>query len=171
MLWIPLTLFGIMVPPVVTLSVFQATNAELPGWLQDVQTAGVIGMFVMLFFCLLTKRLVMGWTYDAMVTERDYYRGIAYKTTELADRQVSTEKRCSREWILWLSAVRFLKVGSVDAMKREKESTVPNEVQKLQKRQDRIESRLTFVELRLGIKRPDIIPELLGKESKPDDAA
>lgn len=56
-------------------------------------------------------------------------------------------------------------------MKREKESTVPNEVQKLQKRQDRIESRLTFVELRLGIKRPDIIPELLGKESKPDDAA
>ena len=90
MLWIPLTLFGIMVPPVVTLSVFQATNAELPGWLQDVQTAGVIGMFVMLFFCLLTKRLVMGWTYDAMVTERDYYRGIAYKTTELADRQVST---------------------------------------------------------------------------------
>lgn len=65
-------------------------NGPIADWLQYIQSGGVIAMFIILFYALLTRKVVMGWTYDQMVGERDYYRNIAYKTTDIADRQVHT---------------------------------------------------------------------------------
>lgn len=91
---IPLSILTLL-PPLAVVAFLQ-TQTDLPGWVQDIQTSGVIGMFLLLAFGLLTKRLVMGWTYDAMVAERDYYRNIAYKTTDIADRQVSAAEEMLR---------------------------------------------------------------------------
>ena len=57
-------------------------------WISFIQTGGVIGMFVILTWALLRRKIVMGWTYDAMEQERDYYRELAHRRTELADRQM-----------------------------------------------------------------------------------
>lgn len=38
---------------------------------------------------MLTRRIVPGWVYDSMVEERNYYRELAHKGTDLADRQMT----------------------------------------------------------------------------------
>lgn len=65
--------------------------ATEPGadWLAYVQSGGVVGVFLALTWGLLTKRIVMGWTYTDMVEERNYYRDLAHKGTEIADRQTT----------------------------------------------------------------------------------
>lgn len=99
MLLTPLTVGVLSVSGVLGASglVTMAAGTSVPDWLQYIQSGGVIGMFIVLFYALLTRKLVMGWTYDAMVSERDYYRGIAYKTTDISDRQVKVaEEMVSR---------------------------------------------------------------------------
>lgn len=75
-----------LVPPAALGVLATEPTNDLLGYLQS---GGVIGMFVVLTWSLVTRRVVMGWTYDAMVQERDYYREIAHKGIELADRQVT----------------------------------------------------------------------------------
>lgn len=58
-------------------------------WTNAVQTGGVVGLLLLVVFCLLTKRIVPGWTYEAMERDRDYYRELANKGTEIADRQMN----------------------------------------------------------------------------------
>ena len=73
-----------------------ADSTPVTDWVQWLQSGGVIGLFCILAWALLRRKLVMGWTYDAMVAERDYYRSIAYKTTDIADRQVNTAEEMLR---------------------------------------------------------------------------
>ena len=85
-MWFPFLMVG---SPLAAVAILQTTS-DLPGWVDYIQSGGVLGVFIIMAYALLTRRVVMGWTYDAMVAERDYYRGIAYKTTDIADRQVTT---------------------------------------------------------------------------------
>lgn len=63
---------------------------EAPTTILDyIQAAGVIGMFVLLTWAFLTRRIVPGWTYDSMETDRNYFRDLAHKGTEIADRQMT----------------------------------------------------------------------------------
>lgn len=57
--------------------------------LDYIQAGGVIGMFVLLTWAFLTRRIVPGWTYDSMETDRNYFRDLAHKGTEIADRQMT----------------------------------------------------------------------------------
>lgn len=76
--------------PVSVIALLATDAAPSPSWLQYIQSGGVIGMFVVLMYALLTRKLVMGWTYDRMEAERDLYRNIAFRTNDLAERQVNT---------------------------------------------------------------------------------
>lgn len=67
----------------------QASPVSAATWISYIQTGGVIGMFMVLTWALLSRKIVMGWTYDAMEQERNYYRELAHKGTEIADRQMS----------------------------------------------------------------------------------
>jgi hypothetical protein len=59
-------------------------------WVDIIERGGVIGMFVLLTWAVLTKRLVPGWAYSAMERDRDLYRDLALKganvTEHLAER-------------------------------------------------------------------------------------
>lgn len=78
-----------------TLVLLVGSNGD-PGWLSYIQSGGVIGMFCVLAWALASRKIVMGWTYDKMESERDFYRNISYKTTEIADRQVQAAEEMLR---------------------------------------------------------------------------
>jgi hypothetical protein len=63
-------------------------DPQVDTWINYIQSGGIIGVLVVLTVALLTRRIVPGWTYDAMERDRDYYRDVAHKGVELADRQV-----------------------------------------------------------------------------------
>lgn len=67
--------------------ILQASD-PVSSWIDTLQSAGVLGLFVILSFAALTRRIVPGWAYDSMERDRDYYREIAHKGVELADRQI-----------------------------------------------------------------------------------
>lgn len=58
-------------------------------WTKLAQSGGVVGMFIILTWAILTQKLVPGWVFTAMERDRDYYRDIAHKGVELADRQIA----------------------------------------------------------------------------------
>lgn len=63
--------------------------AQSLDWTNAVQTGGTVGLLILVVFCLLTRRIVPGWTYDAMEKERDYYRDLANRGTDIAARQMN----------------------------------------------------------------------------------
>lgn len=62
-------------------------------WLDLVSRAGVVGLFVLFTWAVLTKRLVPGWSYVSMETDRNYYRDLAEKGTAMAERQLDLAER------------------------------------------------------------------------------
>lgn len=58
-------------------------------WTNYIQTGGVVGVLSLLVAGILREWLVPGWTYRAMVKDRDYYRDIAHRSITLADRQTT----------------------------------------------------------------------------------
>jgi hypothetical protein len=58
-------------------------------WATGAQTGGTIGVLVLLVVAILTRKIVPGWTYDAMEKDRDYYRELAAHGTEIAARQMT----------------------------------------------------------------------------------
>lgn len=58
-------------------------------WTSYVQTGGTIGVLTTAIIGILRQWIVPGWTYQAMVKDRDYYREIANQSIILADRQTT----------------------------------------------------------------------------------
>jgi hypothetical protein len=58
-------------------------------WTNYVQTGGTIGVLTAAIIGILRQWIVPGWTYQAMVRDRDYYREIANQSILLADRQTT----------------------------------------------------------------------------------
>ena len=78
-------LLGVASLPVIAAA---AGTGEPQTWIDFVSSGGVIGIFVLLCWLVLKRKLVPGWTYDAMEADRDYYRDLAHKGTDLATRQM-----------------------------------------------------------------------------------
>lgn len=60
------------------------------GWFDYLNKGGVLAVFLIIAYALLSKRIVMGWTYQDMVKERDYYRALAENSTDLTKRSVQS---------------------------------------------------------------------------------
>jgi hypothetical protein len=78
------------------LAILAVTSPVVTPWLGYLQSGGVMGMFLVLTWGLLKRKIVMGWTYDRMEAERDLYRDLAFKSTDTAERQVATAEEMLR---------------------------------------------------------------------------
>lgn len=58
--------------------------------IQILNSAGVLGLFVILFGLLLTGKLVLGWVYKAAVEREQEYKRMLFEALKVADKGAST---------------------------------------------------------------------------------
>jgi len=68
-------------------------QASEPDTLDYIERGGIIGVGIVLFWLLATKRLVMGWYYNEMKEDRDKYRQIALSTVETGEKATATAEQ------------------------------------------------------------------------------
>jgi len=61
-----------------------------------VERGGVVGLLLLVFVMLVTKRLVLGWQYDEIKEDRDRYREMALKLLQTGETTASTAEEIVR---------------------------------------------------------------------------
>jgi hypothetical protein len=65
-------------------------SADATGILDLISKGGVIGMFVVIFWAILTKRLVPGWVYQESIEREQKWERLALTGNRLATESVIT---------------------------------------------------------------------------------
>ncbi|MGH2714795.1 MAG: hypothetical protein ACRDM7_13100 [Thermoleophilaceae bacterium] len=66
------------------------------GWADFALRGGAYGLLLIVFWMLVTKRLVFGWAYMELREDRDYWRRIALDGLRVGERAVQLVKETTR---------------------------------------------------------------------------